>query len=109
MADPLSVVSAVIELITVGVRTLAYLRDISNPVYVLSPTEQAFREFNGAITLRLLKWFLPDTLEQLERIDQSVLPGSDEVVLAFKNSYISDCTQTAVAVRFSGVHNRFAI
>ena len=106
--DPLSVarsVSSVIALALVGLRTAAKLRKISNSVYLSSPTESALRKYNGAFAIWILKWFLPDTLEQLERIDQTVLPGRDEVVLAFKNSYISDCTQTAVAVSFSGVQN----
>ena len=107
MADPLSIISLAIELISTGVSTAAHIRNISNSVHLLSPTENALREVNGALPIFFLKWFLPDTLGQLERIDQSVLPGSDKVVLAFKDSYTSDCTQTAVAVSTSGVQDKF--
>ena len=96
--DPLRLSTALIGLLQSYVQVTAYLVNSTSSVFLSSPTEKALRESIGTFRLLVLKWFLPDTLEQLERRDQSVLPGSDEVVLAFKNSYTSDCTQTAVAV-----------
>ena len=108
MADPLSSVGAILGLLSFGLRATASLAQISNSIYLTSPTRRALRKSIGKYAYFVVKLVLADTIDQLERIDQSVLPGSEEVVLAFKNSYISDCTQTAVAVIFSQLLGNFS-
>ena len=105
--DPLSITTAVISLVSTGIQVLRYVADTRNSVYVLSPTQQRLIKTHGRVATIALKRFLPDTWENLEKINQRILPGSEEIVLAFKTSYISDCTQTAVAVSYVSLDHRW--
>lgn len=52
----------------------------------------------GKIPALIIKFGLPETFESLIDVDK-VARGSDLTALAFKNSYVFDCSMTIVAVR----------
>ena len=52
----------------------------------------------GKIPALIIKFGLPETFESLVDVDK-VARGSDLTALAFKNSYVFDCSMTIVAVR----------
>lgn len=60
--------------------------------------EKRFRQRYGPIVTYLLWIVSPATVEQMRLIEDRILSRDDEAAITFRNSHVSDCNLTAVAV-----------
>lgn len=90
--DPISIVGASVAIIGfIG-------HGLSNPNSKESNTYGRLAAVYGKIPALVIKFGLPETFEALENVDK-VTHGNDQIALAFKNSYVFDCSMTIVAAR----------
>lgn len=99
MIDSISVVSSVIGAVSLGFRIFDGIRK-SNQSFQ-QPAEAKLRTNYGGFPTLMVKILMPDVFQRVQLVEDRIFPGDDEVVIAFRNSYISDCNMTAVAVSYS--------
>ncbi|OCL07308.1 hypothetical protein AOQ84DRAFT_377815 [Glonium stellatum] len=102
MADPISLTSGVIGVLSLGFRVLditkQYLGSVQKPKkFTQQSADERFRMHYGGFTTLMVKMLLPDAFRQVQLIEERIFPGGDEVAITFRSSYISDCNMTAVA------------
>ena len=89
MTDPLTVAASALEILALSSKILLYLKH---------DERTAISRTYG----RPLGWFLTtlpgNTATEYERIERVVLQGSDAEALRFRDSVITECSMTAVAV-----------
>ena len=90
--------------LTLLVTVLPLIYEVGNSIHYASPAEKKLRAIYGRFVAFAIQALLPDTVHQWNQIDHVVRSEGDEAVLAFKASYVADCTQTAVAVCSPQVH-----
>jgi hypothetical protein len=99
MADPISVVGSVIGAASLGFQIFDGIRKSNQ--FLQQPAEAGLRTHYGVFPTLMVKILMPDVFQRVQLVEDRIFPGDDEVVIAFRNSYISDCNMTAVAVSLS--------
>ena len=97
--DPISAVGSVIGAASLGFQIFDGIRK-SNQL-LQQPAEARLRTHYGGFPTLMVKILMPDAFQRVQLVEDRIFPGDDEVVIAFRNSYISDCNMTAVAVSYS--------
>lgn len=95
MADPISVLSSVISIASLGFQIFDGIRKFNQ--FLQQPAEARLRTHYGVFPTLMVKILMPDVFQRVQLVEDRIFPGDDEVVIAFRNSYISDCNMTAVA------------
>ena len=96
MIEPISVVGSVIGVTSLGFRIFDGINQ-----FLRQPAEAKLRTHYGRFPTLMVKILMPDAFQRVQLVEDRIFPGDDEVVIAFRNSYISDCNMTAVAVSYS--------
>ena len=91
MADPISAL-AVISLAASVIRLIYYVKSLE---------KAAISQTYGPTFGLFIVTFFGDTATEYERIQRVVLRGKDEEALRFRDSVMTECNMTAVAVRNS--------
>lgn len=99
MADPISVVGYIIGFISLGLQIFDEIQKSNQ--FLQQSAEARLRTHYGGFPTLMVKILLPDAFRQVQLVEDRIFPGDDEVAIAFRNSYISDCNMTAFAVSFS--------
>jgi hypothetical protein len=97
--DPISAVGGVIGVVSLGFHILDGIRKPSQ--FLQQPAEARLRTHYGVFPTLMVKILMLDVIQRVQLVEDRIFPGDDGVVIAFRNSYISDCNMTAVAVSFS--------
>ncbi len=90
--DPLTVTSLAIELVTLSAEVWLYAKRYE---------KAAISRTYGTTLGWFIVTFAGDTAAEYERIQRVVLRGKDEEALRFRDSVMTECNMTAVAVRNS--------
>ena len=98
MADPISVVGSVIGAASLGFQIFDGIRKSNQ--FLQQSAEARLRTHYGIFPALMVKILLPDVFQRVQLVEDRIFPGDDEVAIAFRHSYISDCNMTAVAVSF---------
>ena len=98
MTDPISIASLAIGTASLGLQVFDGIRKFNQ---FQQPAEARLRTHYGGFPTLMVKILMPDAFQRVQLVEDRIFPGDDEVVIAFRNSYISDCNMTAVAVSYS--------
>ena len=98
MADTISILSSAIGVVSLGVQVFdEIVKSYESPQ---QSTEARLRTHYGGFFILMVKILLSDAFWKVQLVEDRIFPGDDEVAIAFRNSYISDCNMTAVTVSF---------